>query len=97
MFGDIGNGTIVEYDQFYSTDETVDEIMDVFNSTMSEIGLDTTKHTFIEPSAGDGVILDRLPKERRIGIDIDPKHDDIIDSDFLKWLPNDNKKIYNAW
>ena len=89
---DIGNGTIVEYDQFYSTEETVDEIMDVFNSTMSEIGLDTTKHTFIEPSAGDGVILRRLPEERRIGIDIDPKHDDIIDSDFLKWLPNDNKK-----
>ena len=72
---------VVKHDQFYSTEKTVDEIMSAFNSTMDEIGFDTTEYTFIEPSAGDGIILERLPKERRIGIDIDPKHDEIIHCD----------------
>lgn len=82
----------VKHDQFYSTEETVDEIMDAFNSTMDEIGFDTTKYTFIEPSAGDSIILDRLPKERRIGIDIDPKCDEVIESDFMYWYPEDDKQ-----
>ena len=82
----------VKYDQFYSKEQTVDEIMDIFNSTMDEIGLDTTNYTFIEPSAGDGVILKRLPEERRIGIDIDPKCDGIIESDFVHWYPEDDKQ-----
>lgn len=90
----VENGTTrrVKHDQFYSTEETVDEIMSVFNSTMDEIGFDTTKYTFIEPSAGDGVILERLPIERRIGIDIDPKRDGIIESDFMHWYPDDDKQ-----
>jgi len=83
---------VVKHDQFYSTNKTVDEIMSVFNSTMDEIGFDTTEYTFIEPSAGDGIILERLPKERRIGIDIDPKHDEIIHCDFLDWYPSVWKK-----
>ncbi len=87
-----GESKTIKYDQFYSKQETVDEIMSVFNSTMGEIGFDTTKYTFIEPSAGDGVILERLPIERRIGIDIDPKRDDIIESDFMHWYPDDDKQ-----
>ena len=82
----------VKLDQFYSTEETVDEIMDAFDSTMNEIGFDTTNYTFIEPSAGDSIILDRLPKERRIGIDIDPKCEGIIESDFMHWYPDDDKQ-----
>ena len=66
--------------------------MDIFDSTMDEIGFDTTNYTFIEPSAGDGVILKRLPEERRIGIDIDPKCDGIIESDFMYWYPEDDKQ-----
>ncbi|GAA9081998.1 hypothetical protein Taitung45_10680 [Helicobacter pylori] len=33
---------------------------------------------FLEPSAGDGVFYDLFPKNRRIGIDIEPKRDGFI-------------------
>lgn len=42
---------------------------------------------FIEPSAGDGVFYDLLPKgqDRRMGIDIAPLRDEFVKRDFLKW------------
>ncbi|VEU74684.1 Uncharacterised protein [Mycoplasmopsis citelli] len=49
------------------------------------------KYTWIEPSTGEGCFLDLLPKDKRIGIDIDPKRDDVVKSDYLKYkLPNEN-------
>lgn len=44
------------------------------------------KH-FIEPSAGDGAFYSILPKNRRIGIDIEPKAKGIKKANFLKWQP----------
>lgn len=41
----------------------------------------------IEPSAGDGAFFDLLPADRRIGVDIDPRHPDIRRADFLMWTP----------
>lgn len=43
----------------------------------------------IEPSAGNGSFLTRIPvsKEKRIGIDISPEHQDIIKCDFLTYSP----------
>ncbi len=43
----------------------------------------------IEPSAGDGAFLGLLPKKTRIGIDVDPKMDEIIEQDFLTWRPKE--------
>ncbi len=40
---------------------------------------------FLEPSAGDGVFYDLFPKNRRIGIDIEPKRDGFIQCDFLNY------------
>ena len=39
---------------------------------------------FIEPSAGDGVFYNLLPKQRRIGLDLEPNHKEVIKRDFLK-------------
>ena len=41
----------------------------------------------IEPSAGDGSFLTRIPAEKKIGIDISPEHTDIIKQDFLTYTP----------
>lgn len=43
----------------------------------------------IEPSAGNGSFLTRIPvsKEKRIGIDISPEHENIIKHDFLTYIP----------
>ncbi len=43
------------------------------------------KYTWVEPSVGEGCFLDLLPKNKRIGIDIDPKRNDVIKSDYLKY------------
>jgi hypothetical protein len=41
----------------------------------------------VEPSAGDGSFFDELPADRRIGLDIEPRHDDVAAADFLTWEP----------
>jgi hypothetical protein len=47
------------------------------------------KFTWLEPSAGDGVFFNLLPKNKRIGVDISPKQKEIIKTDYLQYsLPN---------
>ncbi len=41
----------------------------------------------IEPSAGNGSFLTRIPTEKKIGIDISPDHKDIIKQDFFTYFP----------
>jgi hypothetical protein len=47
------------------------------------------KFTWLEPSSGDGVFFNLLPKNKRIGVDISPKQKEIIKTDYLQYsLPN---------
>ena len=41
----------------------------------------------IEPSAGNGSFLTRIPTTKKVGIDISPEHKDIIKQDFLTYTP----------
>lgn len=43
--------------------------------------------TCVEPSAGDGAFLGLLPSDRRIGIDLEPRHAEVREADFLSWRP----------
>jgi hypothetical protein len=46
-------------------------------------------YTWVEPSAGTGAFLHQLPPEfTKIGLDIDPKTNDIIKQDYLSWNPD---------
>ena len=42
----------------------------------------------LEPSAGEGAFLDYLPKSKSLGIDIDPKREDVIEHDFFEFSTN---------
>jgi len=45
-------------------------------------------YTWVEPSAGNGAFLHNIPASfKKIGLDIDPKADDIIKQDYLSWVP----------
>ena len=44
----------------------------------------------IEPSAGNGSFLIRIPTEKKLGIDISPEHKDIVKQDFLTYMPPKN-------
>jgi len=44
----------------------------------------------VEPSAGNGSFLKRIPTEKKLGIDISPEHKDIVKQDFLTYSPPNN-------
>jgi len=49
---------------------------------------------FIEPSAGTGSFFDLLPIQSRLGLDIDPKHPEVITQDFFDYkAPADKERI----
>ncbi len=49
---------------------------------------------WLEPSAGDGVFYNLFPENKRIGVDLHPMNDEIIQADYLKYdLPKDKKII----
>ena len=56
----------------------------------------SSSYQWIEPSAGNGVFLKALPNHfQKMGIDLEPKMDGIIQMDFLKWTPaNSQKRIF---
>jgi predicted RNA methylase len=42
----------------------------------------------VEPSAGNGSFLSKIPTDKKIGIDISPEHSDIIKQDFFDYQPS---------
>ena len=48
----------------------------------------------LEPSAGSGNFLKYLPEETRIGLDIEPQTDEVIQSDFFDWEPDNWNPLF---
>jgi len=70
-------------DKFYTVGSVAQHCIDVVGTRWPWASWDCV----IEPSAGNGSFLFRLPTARRIGIDIAPEHADILAHDFLCWRP----------
>lgn len=87
-------------DQFYTKPQVAKYCYKIFQEVVSDLKINLDKYIFIEPSAGCGCFYQLLPKNRRIGIDIDPKeitgieNEGIIKFDYLDWYPKDIKKKY---
>jgi len=73
----------VGLDKFYTVDAVAQTCIDLVGSQWAW----TTWDLVIEPSAGNGSFLFKLPVAKRIGIDIAPEHADILAHDFLTWRP----------
>jgi hypothetical protein len=84
----------IEKDQFFTPDETVKYCIGVLKNKLSEFSVDIKKYTYIEPSSGDGSFYNKLPSDRRIGIDIEPRCEGVIKGNFLTWQPEDLNKKY---
>ena len=87
---DTGKFRINMKDQFYTNDNAalscIQRIIELFPFTRD--------YLWIEPSAGGGSFLHQLPSDfQKIGLDIDPKADDIIKQNYLKWVPPLNDTI----
>ena len=83
--------TSQEKDQFFTSEKTAKYCYDIFKKVMKNKNVDINEYIFIEPSAGDGVFLNVLPKET-IALDIEPRHVKIKKQNFLVWEP-ENKTI----
>jgi hypothetical protein len=77
-----------ELDKFYTKPEVATRLIAKLNELYPFKNYDV----LLEPSAGSGSFLLNLPADRRLGIDLSPEHSEIIQSDYLKWNPDNSKK-----
>ena len=82
-----------EKDQFFTNKDTAKYCYNKCHEILLEWGVDLSNYTYIEPSAGDGSFYSLFPEDRRVGVDIEPRCDGAIQSDFLLWKPTTTKNI----
>jgi predicted RNA methylase len=76
-------------DQFYTDPAYAQQFL---NTVAQTVDLDTYDHV-LEPSAGTGSFYNLLDSKQRIGLDLEPKANGIIKTDFFDGTPPDGKRI----
>lgn len=85
-------GRVVSLDQHNTPNELAEYCWNKLKESLKKDRKKVEDFSIIEPSAGSGSFYDVLPKNNRIGIDIEyfPKYkNEYIQSDFLTWFPKD--------
>ncbi len=77
------NDTAKQLDQYYTNKNYAKHF---YNVIQQSVDLNTVD-TILEPSAGTGSFFNLFDKDKRIGVDLDPKCEGIIEHDFLTWNP----------
>jgi hypothetical protein len=81
-------------DQFYTPSDAARYCYEKSVEVIKRYGDDPEKYLYVEPSAGSGSFLEHLPVGRRVGIDIEPKKEEIKQGDYLCYSPPaEEKKI----
>lgn len=75
-------------DQFYTKPEIAKKY---YNIIKEKIDIELYD-IILEPSAGNGAFYNLFDKNKRVGIDIDPKNEKIIRQNFFDFVPKNNKK-----
>ena len=68
--------------QFYTIDELAEECMEKFIENCPEFW-ENDEVFYLEPSAGKGDILKKLPVGRRAGVDLDPQDDEVREMNYF--------------
>lgn len=77
-----------KFDEYYTKREVSEKLYLKTREIISRYD-NIDRFTWLEPSVGEGCFFDLLPENNRIGVDINPKRNDVIHSDYLKYeLPN---------
>ncbi len=97
----------VSLDQFFTRPEIAKYCHNSLLSFMDADGANESSYKFIEPSVGVGAFYNLLPNNRRIGLDVMPLEQDVVQQDFLSWemVPNGSRYAtignppfgYRAW
>lgn len=81
-------------DQYFTKETIALDLFQKVQDIISKYEENIDNFHWIEPSAGNGVFFNLLPKDKRTGIDISPLNSEIIESDYLKYvLPDTYKNI----
>lgn len=87
---DTGKYRINMKDQFYTNENVAKSCIQHITSLLPF----TRDYIWVEPSAGKGSFLHNIPISfEKIGLDLEPKADDILKQDYLKWDPPPDKDI----
>lgn len=70
-------------DKFYTIPEISNKCIDIIGTKYNW----DTWDLVVEPSAGNGSFLTKIPTSKKIGIDIEPEHTDIINKNFFDYNP----------
>lgn len=81
-----------EKDQFFTNADTAKYCFEKVQEIITPLE-NLNEYFYIEPSAGEGSFLNLLPNDRRLGLDIEPKNNEIIYGDYLTWSPITEKNI----
>lgn len=79
-------------DEFFTKKNIAKYCFESFVSFLKLHGLSLKDYIFIEPSCGDCSFYDLMPKNARIGIDLEYKNDEILCQNFLSFLPTQKGK-----
>jgi len=80
--GQITDDSAKDLQQWYTIGELAEECMNKFIENCPDIW-ENQKAFYLEPSAGEGDILIKLPKGRRFGVDLEPKHPEVKKMNFF--------------
>jgi len=81
-------------DKYFTKSNIAKKLYENAWDVISQYEKDIDRFKWIEPSAGNGVFLNLLPKNKRIGIDISPMNDEIIKADYLNYyFQSESKSI----
>ena len=84
-------------DQFFTPNETAEKCFEIFQKILKENGDNDDEYTYIEPSAGDGSFINALKEKKYIAFDIEPRHKNITEQDYLTWEPPKLKNGKNKY
>jgi hypothetical protein len=81
-------------DQYFTKVDVAKELYEKTKKIISKYEDNLNDFTWLEPSAGNGTFYNLLPKDKRLGVDINPLLPEITKSDYLQFqLPNDKRII----
>lgn len=81
-------GREVSLDQYNTLPSVAQYCWDSFKNYLKKDKAILKNYKIIEPSAGTGSFYNLLPKNNRIGIDVEKFNNEYIQQDFLTWTPN---------
>ncbi len=84
---------MVVLDQFYTKEPVAEKYAKIVFEYIKEN--DIQIDIFMEPSAGTGSFFKLLPEDKRLGVDLEPKCEDVVRGDFFDYKWDQTKKIFN--